>query len=232
MAATQLWIGEHEALVQKVYVLATEVFGGAHQESICNRQFYGVHWFSPEKNNYTKADLEPLFHRLSFGLGPDEIGYVVLEHADLLSVICANSLLKLLEEPPVGYSIILLAENKDMILPTIRSRCIISEFYSPDVDQDFVMFLSHFKNPVAGAHIQVMQDFEKTKMTEYQARRAVDELYRYWVDQHKKALLNQDELRVRKTERMMRICAHVAEQPPMPGGIKLFWRTLYLLMVL
>jgi hypothetical protein len=77
-----------------------------------------------------------------------------------------------------------------------------------------------------------MQDFEKTKMTEYQARRAVDELYRYWVDQHKQSLINQDEQRARKADRMMRICAHVSEQPPMPGGIKLFWRTLYLLMVL
>lgn len=232
MATPQLWIGDHEALVHKVYILAGDVFGAPNHELIRTRQFYGITWFSPEKNNYTKADLEPLFHKLSFGLDADEISYIVLEHADRLSVVCANSLLKILEEPPTGYQIVLLAENQDVILPTIRSRCVIKEFYSPGVDQDFVMFLSHFKNPVPADQVQVMQDFEKTKMTENQARRAVDELYRYWVDQHKQALISGDEPRARKADRMMRICAHVSEQPPMPGGIKLFWRTLYLLMVL
>lgn len=232
MATPQLWIGEHEALVHKVYTLAAQVFGEQYQELIRTRQFYGMHWFAPEKNNYTRADLEPLFHTLSFGLGPDETCYIIIEHADRLSVVCSNSLLKILEEPPVGYHIILLAEQLESILPTIRSRCIIQQFHASETDQDFVMFLSHFKNPVAAAQVQVMQDFEKTKMTEYQARRAVDELYRYWNEQYKHALVGGDPQKTRKSERMMRICAHVSEQPPMPGGIKLFWRTLYLLMVL
>lgn len=37
----------------------------------------------------------------------------------------ANSLLKLLEEPPEGTSLILLAENPQELLPTIRSRAIL-----------------------------------------------------------------------------------------------------------
>ena len=232
MAIPQLWIGDHEVLVHKAYALAGDVFGASYSELIRTRQFYGVTWFSPEKNNYTKADLEPLFHKLSFDLGTEETCYIILEHADRLSVVCANSLLKLLEEPPRGYKIILLAENLDVMLPTIRSRCVIKEFYTAEADQDFIIFLSHFKNPVPAAQVQVMQDFEKTKMTENQARKAVDEVYRYWVDQHKQALINADDARARKADRMMRICAHVSEQPPMPGGIKLFWRTLYLLMAL
>jgi len=37
----------------------------------------------------------------------------------------ANSLLKLLEEPPVGTSLILLTENPQELLPTIRSRAMV-----------------------------------------------------------------------------------------------------------
>ncbi|PMW26190.1 DNA polymerase III subunit delta', partial [Pseudomonas sp. FW305-3-2-15-A-R2A1] len=35
----------------------------------------------------------------------------------------ANSLLKVLEEPPASAHLILLAENPGELLPTIRSRC-------------------------------------------------------------------------------------------------------------
>jgi DNA polymerase III subunit delta' len=47
----------------------------------------------------------------------------IIEPADRMSVNAANSLLKTLEEPPGNAIIILLTENADMLLPTIRSRC-------------------------------------------------------------------------------------------------------------
>ena len=36
----------------------------------------------------------------------------------------ANSLLKVLEEPPEFATLLLLAENPGQLLPTIRSRCV------------------------------------------------------------------------------------------------------------
>ena len=41
----------------------------------------------------------------------------------------ANSLLKTLEEPPSASTIVLLTENIELILPTIRSRCQVLTFY-------------------------------------------------------------------------------------------------------
>jgi DNA polymerase-3 subunit delta' len=52
----------------------------------------------------------------------------VVEDADSLNDIGANSLLKTLEEPPRHATIILLAENEQRQLPTIRSRCQIVRF--------------------------------------------------------------------------------------------------------
>jgi DNA polymerase-3 subunit delta' len=52
----------------------------------------------------------------------------IMEPADRMSVNAANSLLKTLEEPPGNAIIILLTENTDMLLPTIRSRCQLIRF--------------------------------------------------------------------------------------------------------
>ncbi len=47
----------------------------------------------------------------------------VFERADKLSLEAANSLLKILEEPPESVMLILLVSDADAILPTIYSRC-------------------------------------------------------------------------------------------------------------
>jgi DNA polymerase-3 subunit delta' len=47
----------------------------------------------------------------------------------------ANSLLKLLEEPPPYVHLILLAENLGELLPTIRSRCAVAHLSALPVDQ-------------------------------------------------------------------------------------------------
>lgn len=48
----------------------------------------------------------------------------IINHIDLISPSAANSLLKFIEEPPAdNIYAILLTENKNMVLPTIISRC-------------------------------------------------------------------------------------------------------------
>jgi DNA polymerase-3 subunit delta' len=52
----------------------------------------------------------------------------IIEPAERMSLNAANSLLKTLEEPPGNAIIILLTENAEILLPTIRSRCQILRF--------------------------------------------------------------------------------------------------------
>ncbi len=47
----------------------------------------------------------------------------IVDCADEMSVGAANSLLKLLEEPPSGVTILLVSHQPHRLLPTIRSRC-------------------------------------------------------------------------------------------------------------
>ena len=53
--------------------------------------------------------------------------FVVLE-AELMSTAAQNALLKTLEEPPAGVTIILLCQRPEQMLPTTRSRCSIVRF--------------------------------------------------------------------------------------------------------
>ncbi len=52
----------------------------------------------------------------------------LIEPAERMNANSANSLLKTLEEPPGNALIILLTENADILLPTIRSRCQVIRF--------------------------------------------------------------------------------------------------------
>ncbi len=48
----------------------------------------------------------------------------IVEHADRANEDAQNALLKTLEEPPSGVTIVLCADDEDRLLPTIRSRCV------------------------------------------------------------------------------------------------------------
>ena len=49
----------------------------------------------------------------------------IIPEADLMSVQAQNALLKTIEEPPEYAVIMLLTENAEALLPTIRSRCVM-----------------------------------------------------------------------------------------------------------
>ncbi|PWG16066.1 DNA polymerase III subunit delta' [Salibaculum griseiflavum] len=48
---------------------------------------------------------------------------VIVDAADEMNVNAANAILKLLEEPPEGATILMVAHQPSRLLPTIRSRC-------------------------------------------------------------------------------------------------------------
>ncbi len=48
---------------------------------------------------------------------------IVLSQADTMAEPAQNALLKLLEEPPAGVMLLLLTNNENSLLPTVRSRC-------------------------------------------------------------------------------------------------------------
>lgn len=49
---------------------------------------------------------------------------IIISLADQMSLVASQALLKTLEEPPAFAQIILLASRPDLLIPTIRSRCV------------------------------------------------------------------------------------------------------------
>lgn len=60
---------------------------------------------------------------------------VLISPAELLTVEASNALLKSLEEPPRGVIFILVTENRDKLLPTIKSRCRLVHLPKPTFAQ-------------------------------------------------------------------------------------------------
>jgi DNA polymerase-3 subunit delta' len=56
---------------------------------------------------------------------------VVLAPAEAMNAIAANTLLKVLEEPPPATMFVLVADALDEVLPTIRSRCVLVQVPVP-----------------------------------------------------------------------------------------------------
>lgn len=61
----------------------------------------------------------------------------IVREAELLSIDAQNAMLKILEEPPAGTSIILVCNKPDLLLPTTRSRCGLVRF--GPLPHDFVV---------------------------------------------------------------------------------------------
>ena len=63
-------------------------------------------------------------HRLSMRRFEGRRRVVVIDPADAMNVQAQNALLKTLEEPPEGTTLVLVSSSPDALLPTIKSRCL------------------------------------------------------------------------------------------------------------
>jgi DNA polymerase-3 subunit delta' len=67
--------------------------------------------------------IRDLKHETSLKLSTDSMRTILVSHADRMTVAAANSLLKLLEEPPGNTVIVLTSSAPGQLPPTIVSRC-------------------------------------------------------------------------------------------------------------
>lgn len=82
----------------------------------------------PDKRDISIAQLRDVQRELALRPYEAPRKACIMEPADRMNVSSANSFLKTLEEPPGNAIIILITENADMLLPTIRSRCQVVRF--------------------------------------------------------------------------------------------------------
>ncbi|WP_099158917.1 DNA polymerase III subunit delta' [Virgibacillus ndiopensis] len=82
-----------------------------------------VHWIEPDGLSIKKEQIDQLQKEFSYsGLESNRKVYIIKD-ADALTTNAANRILKFLEEPSKETTAIMLTENGQSIISTIRSRC-------------------------------------------------------------------------------------------------------------
>lgn len=76
-----------------------------------------------------KRGREGLCYELSMAPQASDRRVAVINDANRMNAESANALLKTLEEPPADSLILLVCDNPDSLLPTIRSRCQVVRFF-------------------------------------------------------------------------------------------------------
>ncbi|KTC88999.1 DNA polymerase III subunit delta' [Fluoribacter dumoffii] len=103
-------------------------------QMVANGEHPDVEWIKPEKiGGPIKIDQIRELQDYAY-LTPQRTKYrlIVIESADRMNTSAANSLLKILEEPPQQTLFLLLAQQLSTLLPTVLSRCQIIRFASHD----------------------------------------------------------------------------------------------------
>ena len=90
--------------------------------------FSDFHYIKPEKNTISISIMRDLQNKavLTAYEGGNKI--FIIKEAETMTDAAANSLLKILEEPPIDTFFILISQNPDKLLPTILSRCQLIAF--------------------------------------------------------------------------------------------------------
>jgi DNA polymerase-3 subunit delta' len=108
--------------------------------TICKKVEHGNHEdvldVQKSGNTIRKDEILNIIDRLSFKpYGGRSV--VIVDDADTMTIAAQNKLLKTLEEPPGRSVILLLAERKDALLPTVLSRCVQFQLRDdPHLDAD------------------------------------------------------------------------------------------------
>src|SRR5690625_5060359 len=107
-----------------------------HHCHSCRRVVSGnhpdVHWMKREKKTIGKVEIDIFVKEFSYtGFESNKKMYIIPE-AETLTVNAANRLLKFLEEPDMDTTAVLLTDNINAIIPTIRSRCQILDLQPLD----------------------------------------------------------------------------------------------------
>jgi hypothetical protein len=181
-----LYLGRDESVTETVIAYLQRLYCPSNRCGSCvscrqiyEKQFHAVRWYTPAAAAYTLADLDPIFSEVALQQ-KETAQFFVLQRADLLSEVCANKLLKILEDAPNGYHFILCAWNEDSLPATVRSRCFIK------VVQGTTLMIEHplytlFCSEVPCSFEQLQTTIEQCKeLSRYELVSSIEQLMSYW----------------------------------------------------
>lgn len=148
---------------------------------------HSVCWLSVDET-YIRDSLQPIFDRIVYLLDPHQRYFFVVPHAERLNAVSANSLLKVIEEPPAGYQFLFSSQRPSLVLPTIRSRCAVvmvdsSDYHEKNESPLFMALTSKQILPTAFLKI-----IDKQKLKKYETEFLLEQVLYYWFKQPRNEL--------------------------------------------
>ncbi len=230
---SHIWVGDPDSVRAHIITLLQQQLCSEHGCAACStchaiatEQHYAIQWIRPEKQ-YTRELLEPVFEQLSFSVNGNEQFFFILENVDFMPAVCANSLLKSLEEPPPGYFFFLIAQREHTILPTIRSRCMIHFITAKREKKPNHILFDYFTTITTDDPLSFLTHLEKSEINEQESIALLDSLLAYWMRAVKKALHENNTDAYQYATRVVACLSDAFEKLPMPGSSKLFWKNMY-----
>ncbi len=107
-----------------------------------------------------KRPRDGLIYEISLKPMTAERRIAIIDDANMMNEAGANSMLKTLEEPPPSSVLILIAENLDAVLPTIRSRCQLLRFNALSQQDVIELLIEHemASSPEEAAEVAAMSE--------------------------------------------------------------------------
>lgn len=231
---SQVWIGPAAELQLQVTKFLQNQFcinGACGHCAVCRQivanEFPQILWLEPD-GQYKVEQIREVLSRLSLRLGSDEKFYIVFSAAHCLNTSSANSLLKVIEEPPMGYNFIFLVARKELVLPTILSRSQIKNFYNGGEVAKHPLFSLFTGDKVLTNPVEFIALIDQQKdLNDQLSCELLDQIYGYWLAKlHKSYLVDPAERSFIQTR--VDCLQNQLNYPPMSGSSKLFWKNLYM----
>lgn len=166
-------------VLSKIFLMLSLLITGGNEEERTsklksllvkyNLSAFDTFFLNPELS-ITISQIRELQHWLSFSPYKGKFKAGVINQAEKLTIEAQNSLLKTLEEPPENAIIVLLTANADFLLPTIISRCQITNLSQKpqislseeEIGEYLNVLISLFK-PDIGEKFKICQEVAKSR---------------------------------------------------------------------
>ena len=198
-------------------------------KQIKRNQHPSVIFIEPD-TEYKLKDIDVIFEKSKFSLDENEKFFFVLSKASKLTKATANKLLKTLEEPPRGYEFFLLSKNENKIIPTIKSRCLITHLsHDTEADVDHPI-LQYFLIPTVGDPFEFEKELKQQQLSAGEAIELIDDLATYFqkkiLDETKKS--NDETLSVSSLQNKLSFLQNKLRRPPQNGSANIFLKNIFL----
>ena len=228
--------GDHSQTEEQVIRWLQEILPHFHHNTECvvcfaieQKNFYALTWVTPS-NRYTLEDIEPIFSRITLQLAPGQHHFFVVTRSELLTQACANTLLKAIEEPPTGYHFIFCAPHKNLVLPTIISRCVETYCGASSSQSQSIHPLVRYGCSSEHDWSSIYKEIAHYSLNEHETLRLFEKLLCELTDIYKKKLLSPDTVSFSQNtlEHLLRFCKDIVDKPLQPGSAKIIWRDFFI----